>query len=111
MKVRKSPLLWFDFGILTIAISSVSQAVPAIEFNRDIRPLLADACFRCHGFDKQAREADLRLDTPEGAFAGLSGVATIVPGKPDDISRVRHDQVPRSFSLEVMRISMGRWSH
>jgi len=55
-----------------------------IQFNRDIRPLLAENCFQCHGPDAGTREAELRLDTQDGLFGELaSGERAIVPGNPD----------------------------
>jgi cytochrome c553 len=53
-----------------------------IGYNRDVLPILAEACFACHGFDKGQRKAGLRLDVPAGATAELeSGTRAVVPGK------------------------------
>ena len=73
----------------------------AVDFNREVRPILSDKCFACHGFDVADRKADLRLDTREGAFADLGGYAAVVAGKPDDSYFVELCELPEDDD-EVM---------
>ncbi|MDE0940312.1 MAG: DUF1549 domain-containing protein, partial [Pirellulales bacterium] len=54
----------------------------ALQFNRDVRPILADRCYACHGPDKHSRKAKLRLDKRESALGTNEEAAAIVPGKP-----------------------------
>ncbi len=61
-----------------------------VQYNRDVRPILAEKCFACHGFDQAKREAGLRLDTQDGSQAVLeSGTVAIKPGKPDQSELIR----------------------
>src|SRR5580658_1450731 len=56
-----------------------------VNFAREVRPILSDNCFACHGPDDRARKAGLRLDTKDGMFAAnKEGDRSVVPGKPDE---------------------------
>ncbi len=65
-----------------VSLPAIAQAEP-VSFNRDIRPIMSDTCFHCHGFDPKSREAGLRLDVREDAIKPTSeGAIGIVPGDP-----------------------------
>ncbi len=77
--------VWLMACCLLFLSDSVQAATPTkIRFNEHVRPILSNNCYYCHGPDDKHREADLRLDTREGATADLGGYAAVVPGKPDE---------------------------
>ena len=95
------------FGILIGTVMLVTAARAEVSFNRDIRPIMSDTCFRCHGPDKNARMAELRLDIREDAVkpAG-SGKTPIIPGKPEESEVIR-----RIFSVEASQIMPPEFAH
>src|SRR5436190_11593833 len=86
------PNLWVSLRLwswiaLLFAVAETSAAEP-VRFNRDIRPILADTCWHCHG--PGTKKADLRLDRREDALRETaSGETPIVPGKPEESEAIR----------------------
>ena len=80
-------------GVTVRAVQNTTptrQPARQIDFNRDIRPILADKCWSCHGPDAPAKKIKLRLDSEDAATAGLGGGRrAIVPGNPEQSQLVR----------------------
>lgn len=82
-----------------VLFGGVSSATD-VDFDAQVRPILSEKCFHCHGPDPATREADLRLDTAEGAFADLGGYAAFVVGKPGESKAI--DRIHSVDPDEVM---------
>jgi mono/diheme cytochrome c family protein len=75
-------IAWFACGGAAFAQDAPSNEGKRVDFTRDVRPILADRCYTCHGPDEQARTTELRLDRRESAFADLGdGRRALVAGE------------------------------
>tara|TARA_R110002072_G_scaffold303121_1_gene494520 strand:+ start:36711 stop:39794 length:3084 start_codon:yes stop_codon:yes gene_type:complete len=93
--MKTTAVLWLP--VFVIFSESVSAADSKVDFNRDIRPILSDNCYACHGPDESHREGGFRLDRKDSAFGKAdSDSVVIVPGKPEAselIARIVTDDV------------------
>ena len=64
--------------------ASTGQSEEKVDYLTQVKPILEGFCYECHGEDRTRREANLRLDIREKAFADLGGYPNIAPGDPDD---------------------------
>lgn len=113
MVFRTCSLLSLYTLALTVCLSNVaaagteSQTPAELDFAADIRPLLSDACFACHGPDDEHREADLRFDLKEGLFGKSGEEALIVPGKPEQ-SLIFQRMTSDDESLRMPPVGSGK---
>src|SRR5215471_9855323 len=84
--------------LMNVATGAISGAERAkVDFNFQVRPILADRCFKCHGPDEKARKAKLRLDLAENAYAirdAKSGKRAVIPHHPEQSELVRRITTP-----------------
>jgi hypothetical protein len=99
---------------ITGAIGAAERRAPPagrVDFTRQIRPLLSDRCFRCHGPDASRRKAELRLDLREGAFKPLpAGWAIVKPGDPaksELIRRITTDDIEDAMPPAESHLSLS----
>ncbi len=104
-------LIRIPITALALALAASRAGAAAIDYGRDVRPILSDKCYHCHGPDESSRKAKLRFDTKEGALRVKDGVAAIVPGKSAESELVF--RITSTDSEEVMpppEAKLGRLS-
>ena len=69
-------------GLVLVLAATMGRAAPTVDYSRDIKPILSENCFSCHGFNAESRKGKLRLDVAESAYAERNGLARIKPGDP-----------------------------
>ncbi len=82
--------LLLTWVLILLSVATVSAA--PLDFNRDVKPILSNNCYQCHGPDADERKGGsdgLRLDTADGATHDLGGYAAIVPGKPESSEAIK----------------------
>ena len=80
---RNSPALFLALLLafsLSIPVTAKAVEAASVDFARDIRPLLSDTCYHCHGPDKENQQAGLRLDLKTSLYQVHEGIALVVPG-------------------------------
>lgn len=95
--------LWMTSLLVALLGTQVLPVLGAsntrIDFNREVRPLLVEHCYPCHGPDLEKRKGGLRLDRPEGATLKLaSGARAVVPGNPQDPACCKSSRAPTPMS-------------
>lgn len=103
---------WLFYAVVFVFCAGAWTQVAAADFNRNVRPILADNCFDCHGPDKAAREGDLRLDTRKGIMATLGGrpmvekLIELVTSKDPDLRMPPPDALrqPSKSQIETLKL-------
>ncbi|MGP0068866.1 MAG: DUF1553 domain-containing protein [Isosphaeraceae bacterium] len=114
-------LMTLAAGLSVCSVAVGAEPSRNVDFNFQVRPILSDKCFKCHGPDARNRKADLRLDTREGAFGETpSGARAVVPGNlgeselyrritdEDESMRMPPKSLGRTLSAEEIDI-LKRW--